>query len=215
MILKLITNIFRDIISTLPNLIFIGNYYKSSFIFYQACKLSVFLAIFFYRESFFIVSHVYTILAILVTLLIIQVIIFITILTVFIKDYLVLHQFIFYELGYKFKFVAIIHNIRHLLNPILGISKREKMEIICRLKNKLEDIKKTNNKENITNLNNNCPAHNKQLQNAQDIVDFFGDKKNREKIVQTCYKYKLEKKADVSLTDIYNYHNQLYKKKKK
>lgn len=127
----------------LIQLIFLRDPYKILLAVSQLFTLFMMFVIFYYANGFFIFSYPFLSVFILVGLLIGQIVIFIKIIKNSKKDPVVLRG----KLIVKFKFLTFRHRIRSLLNPILGISIKDKEERISFLKNGLKDIrKKTNNK---------------------------------------------------------------------
>lgn len=127
----------------LIQLMFLRDPYKILLAVSQLFTLFMMFVIFYYANGFFIFSYPFLSVFILVGLLICQIVIFIKIIKNSKKDPVVLRG----ELIVKFKFLTFRHRIRSLLNPILGISIKNKEERISFLKNGLKDIrKKTNNK---------------------------------------------------------------------
>lgn len=127
----------------LIQLIVLRDPYKILLAVSQLFTLFMMFVIFYYANGFFIFSYPFPSVFILVGLLIGQIVIFIKIIKNSKKDPVVLRG----KLIVKFKFLTFRHRIRSLLNPILGISRKDKEERISFLKNGLKDIrKKTNNK---------------------------------------------------------------------
>ena len=127
----------------LIQLMFLRDPYRILLAVSQLFTLFMMFVIFYYANGFFIFSYPFLSVFILVGLLICQIVIFIKIIKNSKKDPVVLRG----ELIVKFKFLTFRHRIRSLLNPILGISIKNKEERISFLKNGLKDIrKKTNNK---------------------------------------------------------------------
>lgn len=127
----------------LIQLIFLRDPYKILLAVSQLFTIFMMFVIFYYAKGFFIFSYPFLSVFILVGLLIGQLVILIKIIKNSKKDPDVLRG----KLIVKFKFLTFIHRIRSLLNPILGISRKNKEKRISFLKNGLKDIrKKTNNK---------------------------------------------------------------------
>lgn len=127
----------------LIQLMFLRDPYRILLAVSQLFTLFMMFVIFYYANGFFIFSYPFPSVFILVGLLISQIVIFIKIMKNSKKDPVVLRG----KLIVKFKFLTFRHRIRSLLNPILGISRKDKEKRISFLKNGLKDIrKKTNNK---------------------------------------------------------------------
>lgn len=127
----------------LIQLMFLRDPYKILLAVYQLFTLFMMFVVFYYANRFFIFSYPFSSVFILVGLVIGQIVIFIKIVKNSRKDPDVLRG----KLIVKFKFLTFIHRIRSLLNPILGISKKNKEKRISFLKNGLKDIRKKTNKK--------------------------------------------------------------------